>query len=528
MSVLFPTGGATITAPRNTKTHAFEIGATSFLLKESIMKTLWTTQYFKTFSMISSVLVLFSLVWALFAIAPGSSLAATYYVSPSGNDSNPGTQTAPWATITKAAATVVAGDTVNVLAGTYIDLNATYDRAFSPARSGTAGNPITFKSSPPLAAVITSPKACVSYTGDVSALNLVSAFAIDRRHYIVVDGFKVIGTLSSYGDSTANSNQGIVFQNNEVTCGSAQGGDKSLNWGIIFQATDNSTIQNNFVHDIVSSGNYTHNTATIMVGFGSDNNIIQNNAADCSGGMVHSAYGTKAAVTNNIWRYNIGSNCISGFHGTGMTDSSIVSTGNFFHNNIIYNMSAGGIGLDHATSGFMIYNNTFYNVQATMNAIYYSRTCGGNNSNWDHTFYNNIAVRVAAGTSQGYFWEDYPYAPCTTVDPFTVLLTPSTDYNDLYGFTYWAKIGASGGAALGSPYSLASFRTSTSLDTHSITADPLFVNAAAYDFHLQSNSPAKGTGRGGVDMGAYSIGTLQIGPTNSLLDRPSPPIVRVQ
>ena len=43
----------------------------------------------------------------------------TYYVSPSGSDTSPGTETQPWQTIQKAADTLVAGDTVYIKAGTY-------------------------------------------------------------------------------------------------------------------------------------------------------------------------------------------------------------------------------------------------------------------------------------------------------------------------------------------------------------------------------------------------------------------------
>jgi hypothetical protein len=45
--------------------------------------------------------------------------AATYYVSPSGVDTNPGTLAQPYRTVQKAATVAVAGDTVLLRAGTY-------------------------------------------------------------------------------------------------------------------------------------------------------------------------------------------------------------------------------------------------------------------------------------------------------------------------------------------------------------------------------------------------------------------------
>ena len=47
--------------------------------------------------------------------------AATYYVSPYGSNTSTGTPSAPWKTITKAANALVAGDTVDILAGNYME-----------------------------------------------------------------------------------------------------------------------------------------------------------------------------------------------------------------------------------------------------------------------------------------------------------------------------------------------------------------------------------------------------------------------
>src|ERR1035438_1538707 len=47
---------------------------------------------------------------------------SSFYVSTTGNDSNPGTQPAPWRTVQHAADTVRAGSTVNVRGGVYEEL----------------------------------------------------------------------------------------------------------------------------------------------------------------------------------------------------------------------------------------------------------------------------------------------------------------------------------------------------------------------------------------------------------------------
>ncbi len=86
--------------------------------------------------------------WIIFAVCAGalglvlsgSVHAATYYVSPSGSDSNPGTtQQAPWQTASKVNASALQpGDTVFFARG------GEWHERLAPNSSGAQGNPITF------------------------------------------------------------------------------------------------------------------------------------------------------------------------------------------------------------------------------------------------------------------------------------------------------------------------------------------------------------------------------------------------
>lgn len=64
-----------------------------------------------------------------------------YYVSPTGNDSNPGTESLPWKTFAKAASMATANVTVFIKQGIYRE-------RLVPVNSGTADGPITFTSYP--------------------------------------------------------------------------------------------------------------------------------------------------------------------------------------------------------------------------------------------------------------------------------------------------------------------------------------------------------------------------------------------
>ena len=111
-------------------------------------------------------------LWLLACLSTGSALAANIYVSPSGNDNNSGTSaSAPLHTIAAASARAKAGDTINLAAGQYSE-------SIIPVASGSAGTPITYRSSQPGSAVIT----------NVSIGILVSSLS-----YVIFDGISVNG-----------------------------------------------------------------------------------------------------------------------------------------------------------------------------------------------------------------------------------------------------------------------------------------------------------------------------------------------
>jgi len=82
------------------------------------------------------------LLWSVIGLGlfvTTSTLAAEYYVSPTGSDSNPGTQASPWGTVQKAADTAVAGDTVWLRGGTYaITTPNTSGSGITFSKSGTS------------------------------------------------------------------------------------------------------------------------------------------------------------------------------------------------------------------------------------------------------------------------------------------------------------------------------------------------------------------------------------------------------
>src|SRR5262245_31454233 len=97
---------------------------------------------------------------------------STYYVAPSGNNQNAGTDQAPWLTLQFASSRVQAGDTVIVRAGTYTGFDLRTD--------GTATQPIRFLAD---AGVVINARNSITNDG----INLEGA------DYITIAGFEVSG-----------------------------------------------------------------------------------------------------------------------------------------------------------------------------------------------------------------------------------------------------------------------------------------------------------------------------------------------
>src|SRR5579864_2285041 len=102
---------------------------------------------------------------------------SSFYVSITGNDSNPGTQAAPWRTVQHAADTARAGSTVNVRGGVYEEL-------VSIKASGNATDGyITFRSYPGETAILDAEHFTPSGRSAV--------LTIQNQSYVRIEGFEI-------------------------------------------------------------------------------------------------------------------------------------------------------------------------------------------------------------------------------------------------------------------------------------------------------------------------------------------------
>lgn len=382
----------------------------------------------------------------------GPVFAATYYVSPSGSDTNPGSEALPWRTIQKAASTLVPGDICLVEEGTYLE-------NVSITRSGLIGAPIVFKSRIPLKALI---EGAVTITGN----------------YVILDGFKIkLLDGSGFGIS-------ITGSNNEVT--------KCL-------ATTDSTKLGLNNTGVGVSGNFNkicgNYVEKVCIGYGisGDSHLVENNEAyglrlngNCGDVDYMRFFGSNHIIRNNYFHginlAEVGSahvDCFQTFDngGPSYAISNVVIENNYCSN------AAQGMMLEgklyKQSRGLIVRNNIFRNCGAwcvclvdIADARFYNNTCdttGGLHGIWCRgngnvascEFKNNIIY--GTGTLYGVF------ETATIIDG-----TPDAPgKNNLL------------------------FRPGVTISGYSLdikNQDPLFLNRELGDYRLKAGSPAIDSG----------------------------------
>ncbi len=397
-----------------------------------------------------------------------SAQGSVYYVAPpasGGNDSNPGTEAQPWATIQKAANTLTAGDTVYIKAGTY-------QEQVIPQNSGSVGNTITYAAYPGHTVTIDGTGMILpSYeTGlfvvedrsyiKVSGLRIINAgpndnnagIYVDNSHYVIVENNYTYNTVSSGIGVWDGSN--IIIDGNEVRLACNDGEQED----ITISGTDIFEVKNNHVHD---GGPGTNGGEGITIKGGATNGkVYKNHVHDITSGQRTCLYvdgwgGTIA--TSNIEVYqNVLHNCGAGIS-LSSEDGSLVRDVKVY-NNIVYGNQSNGLEIGNwgepGISVRPVQNVTFIN-----NTVYNNGTTG-----WGGGFFNenpnatNIAIRNNIFSQNVLF----QIANESTV-PLTV------DHNLIDSYREYAD------EIRGTDY---------------VEGEPLFVNAAGADFHLRETSPA--------------------------------------
>jgi hypothetical protein len=274
------------------------------------------------------------------------------YVAPSGNDSNDGTQTSPFATIKKAANAATPGTTIHVAPGTYPAPLVTNS-------SGTASARITYISDVKWGAKITlnstdTPPAVWYNTGnyvDIQGFNISAGSGVYNGILYEGSSVRIIGNrVHDLGGASCHSGAGI--NDNTYTIHDIE---------IIGNVVDNIGPQSicNQIQGIYYSnykGYIANNIVSNVAGYGihcwhaCNNVIIANNLvfSNRTGGIVIGAGDAPGGVTtddsivsNNIAINNAG----YGIREYEYPGQNTIGTNNRFLNNIVYGNSSDGFSL---------------------------------------------------------------------------------------------------------------------------------------------------------------------------------------
>ena len=295
-----------------------------------------------------------------------------YYVSVSGSDSNPGTQSLPWKTIQKCLNQVQPGWACQIMAGTY-------NESLALKTSGTASARITLKNYNNQTVTVNSGSSLTVYTsGNISyytidGLRLISTATASGQNDVSIDISKNVNNRDGYPNDGNNgfvlSNcyvEGaiLIFGHNNVVENCEFNGKGTWYNGIHdrMAASHDNTYQNNMIHDYITRGVWTmQNTSNITI----EGNTIYNveNGIDCDGAYV--------AVTNCVVRKNT----IHDTHGVGLGMQLEDAFEAVVDSNKVYNTSRGifisnyGVNSSDGWSAVQEYRNLATNMQITNNQI---------------------------------------------------------------------------------------------------------------------------------------------------------------
>ena len=387
-------------------------------------------------------------------VYPEPDPSETYYVSPTGNDADPGSVSQPWRTLAKAAEMATAGQAVYVREGTY-------NERLVPQNSGDQDNYIIFMAYPGETVIIDG-------TG-VSIPQLEGLVNIVSKRFIRVSGFQVINA----GNGVANG---------------------KWNMGISAQKSDHIIIDNNHINHTYSLG--------IDIGPASSFVVVDHNGVtDTNFGELDDEvalgmfwFSHDLEIKNNVVHHtkNEGIGAAAGPH-----DVAI-------HHNTVHDVGLGsqriGIYIDAWTEhqyNIDVYSNRVYDNVGQ--GIIAASEGGGLLENVN--IYNNIVH------DSSFDWGGIGVAPWSTTSSVT---HPVHNINFVNNTVYNCS---GGGIVINNPevenilirnnifyQSGQALRIDTSVPQsqltidHNLTSDPKFVNAATANFRLQATSPAVDAG----------------------------------
>lgn len=408
-------------------------------------------------------------VLAIALVLTTPAFAATLYVSPAGNDANPGTLAAPFATAGRALAAAAAGDTVLLRSGTY-----SITRSLTITQRG-----LTLGSYPGEWARIVAgttdltnlTSVVVVYASGVVIENLelqgASYYGIkldDRdgpQSGIVIRGVKIHHT--GRDGIKAQSADGVLIELSEIASTGVR--DASNAEGIDVMGSLGATVRRNYLHDIATTG--------IFVKAGTRQAVVEANRVERTG---------HAGIL-------LGSESAAEFMRNGAVYEAIDSVA---RNNIVSDTAMAGLG-SIAGDNVRFENNTVINAARVNQAVFRAAANEYNTAPRNIVLKNNVLMLAPSSTRPMIHLNNYAG---TIASDSNAWFSP----NGRYGF--W-RDSASGPNSYWT--SLDQWRNGTNADRRSRAVDPQVDSADFY--RLLPGSPAVDAGESLAEVRVDFSGT---------------------
>lgn len=365
-----------------------------------------------------------------------------FFVSPSGDDSNPGTQNAPWKTFGKAAKTLVAGDTAVVMDGVYTEPQILF------TTSGEESRPITIRAQNRHKAILSSTSGCAPN---------ISIYA----SHVVIEGIRSSISPSNVACPSHNSADGTGVrcwhQNAATTTNPSTGYKGCIVRDVLFDA---STARSHAVKTSQDNALVEHCTAySGLEALNSYGNIFRNNlviGGDAWGSSLLAKGGAR-----NFEAYN-----------------NVVYVKSVWGKGVILGGSTGTQWLYDPPSGVEAYNSVAYNNVIINESGGYAEALGMRGAK-DSFIFNNVVIGGFLTIAPG-------YAGVLSINPTIknniIMCLNGNLYSEL---TYTGTLSLD--------YNNFFKCNNSSTQIHPISGDPLFVDIKS-DWRLNANSPAINSG----------------------------------
>lgn len=308
------------------------------------------------------------LLLSLFLALALPAQAATFFVSPSGSNGNPGSLAQPFQTINRGIQALSGGDTLYIRAGTYNEPIG-FPNAWPPSGLGSWSTATVIAGYPGDARpILRNGQANVNLSpGGLGG----AAF----RSWIILDHLDIDGINQTMGDCCP---------------GTGSGGEDN----VVFGYNDHMRLSNSIIRNA---------GATNINGKGAFNEIVNNDIMN-----ARAQYGLYIGMHESILDGNrIHNNNSYGLHFFDSGQSSV--NNNKVRNNIFYGNGFNPAGIIHGGqdnsivlsngTNYQFYNNLIYD---NANGLTISYTFGDNHKVYNNTFYNNwsgITISCDAGSS---------------------------------------------------------------------------------------------------------------------------------